>query len=158
MKFYLPNNREGLRAVGQAVSNVANTRDHSIQLAEPFASELVVEVLRLHVDLEEFLTPERRDAVCSMGSRLSWIAGGHQMEQRIRGEPYPKKRVLSAALSGDPQAIHAVWEHRDRVVALAEGVLSDAETTARKLRLISPKTSSEWSLQPVIVTERSSRP
>ena len=90
---------------------------------------------QVSVDLEEFLTPERKSAICSMRSRLNWIADGHQIEQRLPKNPYPKKRVLAAALSGDPQAIQTVQEHRDQVVALVEGAFSDSETAVRELRV-----------------------
>ena len=88
---------------------------------------------QVSVDLQEFLTPERRDAICSIRGSLKWIAGGHQIEQRIREDPYPEEGVLTAAMSGDPGAAQVMWEYRDRIVTLVENVLADASTATREL-------------------------
>jgi len=98
---------------------------------------------QVSVDLQDFLTPERRDAICSIRGNLKWIAGGHQIEQRIREDPYPEKRVLSAAMSGDPVAVEAMREHRDRIVTLVESVLADASTATRELGIGLPDNTSE---------------
>lgn len=89
---------------------------------------------QVSVDLRGFLTPERRDAICSIQGNVKWVVGGHQMEQRLRGDPYPKKRILASAMSGDPEALQITWEHRDRIASLVESVLGDAEIATRALR------------------------
>ena len=81
---------------------------------------------QLSVDLNEFLTPRRRDAICSIEGTLIPLGDSHRLERRLNGDPYPKGRTLAAAVAGDPDAVQTLWRHRDRIVTLVEGALADA--------------------------------
>lgn len=132
----------GFSIGGQALVSCGDERTRTVTVDSTPVQLGELRLQQVSVDLEEFLTLERRRAICLMESRLNWIGGGHQLEQRIPEEPYPKKRVLAAALSGDPSAVQTLSKHSDRVVALVEDVLSDAGIATEALRVAAPESGS----------------
>lgn len=99
---------------------------------------VVVEGLRLEqlpIDLTSYLTPARREAICSMIGDLVLIEARHELRHEVDGLPYPSKRVLAKAVNGDYDAVVELWEARDKMADLASRVVASAEVVADALAL-----------------------
>ena len=72
--------------------------------------------------------------ICSLTGRLEWKGSVHELRDDFAGVPYPPKRLLAAAMSGDVEGTQALWANMNRVAELANSVLKDAKAVASSLR------------------------
>lgn len=93
---------------------------------------------QVSIDLDHYLTSDRRHAICNIGSTLQWSGGEHLVRRELDGLPYPGKRRMAQAVSGDVEAMRVLWEHRDRVVDMVRVTVRDAVLLGRMLRLTEP--------------------
>ena len=80
------------------------------------------------IDLNEWLTPARRDAVCALRNDLYFLRGRHYVRCEKKGLPYPPTRILKRSMSGDPDATRALRASCDLIALTVRETLSDART------------------------------
>ena len=93
---------------------------------------LVTEYETEGFDLDSFLTPRRRQVICSLAGVLV-LEGAHQLRTTMPGLPYPRKRDVSRAERGDMEATQSLWASRDRIVELIRATLREAEVITLEL-------------------------
>lgn len=99
---------------------------------------LVIEEEVEGFDLDAFLTPRRREVICSLEGRVVW-EGAHQVRTEFTGLPYPRRRDMARAARGDSEATQRLWEHTNKVVELLRTALRDAELATVELTLPTPE-------------------
>jgi len=93
---------------------------------------LVTEYETKGFDLDSFLTPRRRQVICSLEGVLV-LEGTHQLRTTMPGLPYPRKRDVARAGKGDMEATESMWASRDEIVELIRATLREAEVITLEL-------------------------
>jgi hypothetical protein len=86
-------------------------------------------------DLDAFLTPRRREVICSLEGQIVITGKTHQFRTQFTGLPYPRRRDMARAARGDGEATRRLWEHTNKVAELLRTALRDAELVAVELTL-----------------------